>query len=192
MTAGDIVPVDEFDQTPLADRENAGGSFELTSIGLVVHGRPTLEQYIAEFSKMRQIQTAMQWYLGDLVNYGEPAYGEKYAQAIESGYDPDYLRNLSYIAQRFPMARRNAQCTWSQHALVASMPNEDADRWLALSAARGLTRAALKALIDPEGAPKPLISGEMSLLDLRDEVDRLISEGYIYQVKVSVRKRKLK
>jgi hypothetical protein len=73
----------------------------------------------------------IQWLLGDWIAYGNQKFGERYARASKiSGYDPQTLMNMVYVATRFPVSRRRENLSWSHHETLAALDPEDQDRWL--------------------------------------------------------------
>src|SRR5829696_7151468 len=56
------------------------------------------------------------WYLGDLLNFGEHRYGEKYAQAVEAtGYTAQALMDACWVASRFTISRRRENLSIHDH-----------------------------------------------------------------------------
>lgn len=61
--------------------------------------------------------------IGDWLLYGEAAYGETYAQAInELGYEYQSLANLRWVSKVFPLDARQAGLSWSIHKMAAGLP----------------------------------------------------------------------
>lgn len=75
---------------------------------------------------------AVQWWLGDWVNYGEATYGETYSQALEATeYEEKTLRNYAYVARNIQMSRRRDNLTFSVHSEIVGLPTaKEQDRWL--------------------------------------------------------------
>lgn len=116
--------------------------FEFTPRGLVVHGTPPIEEWLRRFADLRNAHDALLWCLGDMLNYGEAAYGEKYAQAIElTGYDPDYLRNVAYVARQVDLSLRSDDLRWSHHRVLAAkwITRQDKARIIDQAAKSGMT-----------------------------------------------------
>jgi hypothetical protein len=69
--------------------------------------------------------------LGDWISYGNTKFGERYARASKiTGYDPQTLMNMVYVASRFPISRRRENLSWSHHEALASLQPEEQDLWL--------------------------------------------------------------
>lgn len=100
------------------------GDFCISRTGLTVTGAPTYEDWAAIGETLRFLEGAIQWALGDWLNYGEHRWGEKYAQAVdEKDYDYDYgtLRNLAWVAGSIDLSFRNDNLTFAHHMQVAPL-----------------------------------------------------------------------
>jgi hypothetical protein len=85
---------------------------------------------------------SLNFWIGDWLNYGNAAYGAKYAIAIDifkdegsAGYglSEGTLRNFASVASRIQMSLRRDKLSWSHHVAVADHFKEDKDKdvWLA-------------------------------------------------------------
>jgi hypothetical protein len=73
-----------------------------------------------------EIGRACQWWIGDWLNYGERAYGEKYAQGMAAtGYELQTLTNMAWVAARVEISRRREILSWSHHAEVAALESDE-------------------------------------------------------------------
>ena len=90
---------------------------------------------------------AVQWWLGDWLNYGEPAYGEKYSQALEAtGIPLATLEQYSYVARNIQTLRRHKNVTFSVHSDAARLPTvNEQDRWLGKAAEGEWSRAEFRS-----------------------------------------------
>jgi hypothetical protein len=71
------------------------------------------------------------WWIGDWLSYGNHAFGERYARASRiTGYDAQTLMNMAYVASRFEVSRRRGMLSWSHHAEIAAMSQDEQDHWL--------------------------------------------------------------
>lgn len=125
-------------------------AFEFTPRGLVVHGAPSIDEWLRRVGELRDAQDALLWCLGDMLNYGEARYGEKYAQvAEETGYDPDYLRNVAYVARQFDLSLRSDKLRWSHHRALAAqwIKPEDRARIIAEAEQKRLTVDEIRARV---------------------------------------------
>jgi hypothetical protein len=96
----------------------------------------------------RQLQLAdmaVQWWIGDWLNFGERKYGEKYAQAIEeTGRAMQTLKNYAYVARQIETSRRRDVVDFSTHAEVASLEPEDQEKVLAKAAKEHQSRNTVR------------------------------------------------
>lgn len=71
------------------------------------------------------------WWIGDWLRYGNERFGERYARAARiTGYDAQTLMNMVYVASRFDFSRRREGLSWSHHAELAAMAEEEQEQWL--------------------------------------------------------------
>ena len=71
------------------------GHFQLTPTGLVVRGTPKFEEWENVRGGSPEAEGAVQFWIGDWLNYGEHTYGEKYAQAVSAAVRADHrVRSL--------------------------------------------------------------------------------------------------
>ncbi len=127
------------------------GPFSLTATGLTATGRPSFEEWAHCGAVLKQIGGAVQFWLGDWLAFGEGAYGERVAQALEaSAYEESTLRNCAWVARAVPPARRREAVPFALHQEVAPLPPEEQDRWLAKAETEQCSRAELRAAIRRE------------------------------------------
>lgn len=97
------------------------------------------------------------WVIGDLLNYGEAVYGEKYAQAAEStGLAQSTLENYCSVCNRVPRSRRRKQLAFSIHAEVASLSPTEQTEWLSKAAREGWKRGRIREELAPRRAAAAL------------------------------------
>jgi len=85
-------------------------------------------------------------WLGDWLAYGERAYGETYAQALDAtDYEYGTLRDAMWVTKQFALSRRRDNLSWSHHREVAALPPDRQDHWLDRAEAEGLTRNGLRS-----------------------------------------------
>ena len=85
------------------------------------------------------------WWIGDWLRYGNAKYGEKYSRALKlTGYDVQTLKNMVYVASRFEPSRRRDVLSWTHHAEVAALSDEDQEVWLNRAVAERLSVRSLR------------------------------------------------
>lgn len=92
----------------------------------------------------------IQFALGDWLNYGERAYGEKYVQAVnETEYTYGTLRNFASIAGLIEPSRRRYNVFFGHYSAVASLDADAQDALLREAEEKDLkvwqTRASVNA-----------------------------------------------
>lgn len=141
------------------------GAFTLAKNGLVVTGTPTINEWQDCGRVLRRIEGAVQFWIGDWVNYGEKAYGEKYVEARDvTGLDQRTVEDYAYVAKNVESTLRNVDVSFSVHKVVAPLAPILQAEILSRAAAEALTVRAVKDLVraDAHGAKVAAISaGEL-------------------------------
>lgn len=113
-------------------------------------GKPSFEEWFELGDVLGRIEGGVHWWLGDWCNYGEAAYGEKYAQALdETPFAYDTLRRDAYTAAAFEMGRRRPNLSYNHHRELLGLNQEEADGLLDNTEAR---LGELLAGIDKSGS----------------------------------------
>jgi hypothetical protein len=95
-----------------------------------------------------RVGKAMQFWLGDALQYGEDRYGEEYAQAAsETGYSEESLRGFQWVSSRIPPSVRRLTLSWSHHQVAAG--SEDPKTWLDTAEANQWSVKDLRHAIRP-------------------------------------------
>lgn len=77
------------------------------------------------------VRARLPWKIGDLLNYGEANYGEKYAQAFDDCLvEYHTMQNWRWLCRSFPVSRRRESLSWSHHEVVAKLSEKQQDTWL--------------------------------------------------------------
>jgi hypothetical protein len=99
------------------------------------------------------------WCLADWLNYGEDHYeGEgRYTAGMRiTGLEYGSLRNVAYVADRFPLSRRRDTLSFGHHQEVASIADEEAqDHLLSAAEVEGLSVKALRERVTELKGGKP-------------------------------------
>lgn len=135
----------------------ATSTFAVTPNGLQVAGQPTFDQWLEFGHRLAQIRSAVQWSIGDWINYGENRWGEKYAQALdEFDYEYGYLRNMAWIARCFEVSRRSDKLSWSHHATLAGLEPPTQTKLMQEAASQRLSRAELRERVKETKVAPPV------------------------------------
>jgi hypothetical protein len=131
----------------------------------------------------RQLQLAdlaVQWWIGDWLNFGEHHYQDKYAQAVEEfGRQKHTLINYAYVARSIPESRRRDAVDFSTHAEVASLKPEDQEKVLAQAAKEHLSKKSVRREADRirrASKPKPIDTELVLSKEARTYLDEYIEE----------------
>jgi N6-adenosine-specific RNA methylase IME4 len=138
------------------------GAFSLKPTGLLVKGKPSFDEWEQCGKVLQRIEGAVQWWLGDWLNYGEKRYGEKYSQALEAtGYAVQTLMDAAWVASKIEISLRKEILPYNVQKEVASLTPEqqaavladaEAEAWTVLDTRRAVRQ--IKARIGP-ASPMP-------------------------------------
>lgn len=122
---------------------------------LVISDEISFEEWQQAVETFARLGDCWQWWLGDLLAFGETKWGEMYAQALDST-EMKYqtLRNLKWVSGRFDPHRRREGVSWSHHAEIAAIDNKKKQNdLLRLCQSKGLSRKKLREHLakDTEG-----------------------------------------
>lgn len=138
--------------------------FDWCDMGLRVIGAPTFQQWEQvgillrlEHAQLSRLATKVQFAIGDWLNYGERAYGEKYAQALtETDYAQGTLQNFAYVARKVTPSLRRETLTYKHHAVVAPLDPPAQSAWLEKAESGEWSANALSEKVQAEqGNPPP-------------------------------------
>lgn len=129
-------------------RELEYSSFRLSQTGLEPIGDPTLEQWIECGAFINKSERAVHFWIGDWLNYGEKAWGDRYAEALEkTRYEYKTLRNDKWVASRVPSERRRPELSFDHHAAVAEFSAEEQEDLLADAVAYGVNNERFRKYV---------------------------------------------
>jgi len=76
---------------------------------------------------VREVEGAVQWWLGDWLNYGQRTYGETYKKARTlTGYDVQTLKNYAWVAKRFTPSLRKDDLPFTHYLYTAGLEDGQA------------------------------------------------------------------
>ena len=95
--------------------------------------------------RLIEVGRRIQWWIADALAFGEAAYGERYAQVLETdAYTYDSLRNLAWVSRSVAPSRRRDTVPFSHHAEVAALEPDEQDMFLAQCEEEGINRHELR------------------------------------------------
>jgi N6-adenosine-specific RNA methylase IME4 len=120
----------------------------LTRTGLTITGDMPYERWEFLGQKLREFEGSVMWWIGDWLNYGESAYGEKYSQAIDAtDYAYGTLRNAAFVSGRLELSRRRDNLSWSHHSEVASLEPAVQDALLDKAVQHGMSQKEFREFV---------------------------------------------
>lgn len=120
----------------------------ISQTGWVAQRNLDIEEWIAAGRLLGGMSRCSQWGIGDWIRYGNAKFGERYKRASEiTGYDPQTLMNMVYVASRFEISRRREILSWSHHEVVAGLEVKEQERWLDRAVTEGWQRSHLRSLV---------------------------------------------
>src|SRR5215831_479476 len=138
----------------------------LTETGLCLPEQLSFEDWLETGGWLARVEHTYRWCIGDWLNYGDRAYGEKYHDGLHM-FDLDYgsLRDCAWVAANIELSRRRDKLSWSHHREIADLLPDEQDAWLDRAEAGHWSRQelrkrirGLKALAEADLLPKtPLL-----------------------------------
>ncbi len=128
----------------------ADPKFTITPTGINFHEELNFEEWDALGQKLAPIGKSIGFIIGDWINYGETAYGDKYKEALAStGIAYQTLANYSYVARKVEFSLRKENLDWYQHATVAKLKTpEEKQHWLEMAEKHNLSVRRLRKSIN--------------------------------------------
>jgi hypothetical protein len=77
--------------------------------------------------------SAVYWWVGDWLVFGEEHFGEEHSQALDeitANYRDETLRNMAWVASRIPRVSRLTDLSWSKHQAAAALSAPDQEEVL--------------------------------------------------------------
>lgn len=96
----------------------------------------TYEEWYQVGMTLNLIGRAMNWWIGDHLNYGEDHFGESFSQIIDDhlqSIPTETLKKLKAVARRYHKSRRVPELSWSHHFRLAYTEPAIADKILAIA-----------------------------------------------------------
>jgi hypothetical protein len=112
--------------------------------------------------------SAVYWWIGDWLVFGEEHFGEEHSQALDeitANYRDETLRNMAWVASRIPRVSRLTDLSWSKHQAAAALSAPDQEEVLDAAVEEGWSvnrirdevkqRRRRKAFVEPaQSAPR--------------------------------------
>ena len=97
------------------------------------------------------VDSGINWWVGDWLNYGEMKYGEAYKEAMNlTGWEYQRLANAKYVSGKVEFSSREENLSWRHHAVVAPLAAAEQEKWLAVAEVEMLSKRELRKAIKAE------------------------------------------
>jgi len=128
LATGEILDERPTDTIPALSAQ----AFTATPTGLVVSRESVDYEIWAEYGRgLQRVQKAIHFVLGDWLNYGDRAYGEKYTQALENTpFEYQTLADDKWVTEQLEFSRRRENLSFAHHREVAPLDPDEQDHWL--------------------------------------------------------------
>jgi hypothetical protein len=118
-----------------------------------------IESWKALGAKIAFYSNATSWWLGDWLVFGRMKYGRRYKEGVAlTGLEYQTLRNYAVVARRFELSRRRDNLSFQHHAELCSLPDDDQEFWLDVSAEQHWSKTELRRRVRAH-APGRLAAG---------------------------------
>ncbi len=136
-----------------------------TATSLELPAGLSFEEWQETGGVLNHIEGAIHWWIGDWCNYGERAYGETYAQAIEqTGYAYQTVAHDAWVAGKVEVCRRRQSLSFAHHQEVAKLEPTEQAEWLDKAEENSWTRRELRRALAPDSSPPALPAGTWDVL----------------------------
>lgn len=123
---------------------------EFTETGLTIKDGITINDWLKLGKTLDTMQGAIQWWIGDWLNYGEKKYGEMYSQALsDSKYGYQALADMKWVASRIKFSLRKESLNWSHYKEVAGLTPKQQSHYLEFAEKEKLSVRALREMVKP-------------------------------------------
>jgi hypothetical protein len=109
---------------PQGDGTFRAGEFMLTPVGVQIPDGTSADSWSELGDVLLKLNGAIQWLIGDWLNYGNRVWGKTYEDIAEvTGYEVESLYNLASVCAKIPFSLRNENLDFSHHSVVAHIPD---------------------------------------------------------------------
>ena len=103
---------------------------EYSKIGLILDDSIEYDVWQDIGDWLKNTEGAIQWYIGDWLNFGERRYGELYSQALDAGANPQTWMDYKWVSGKVKTSLRNEALNFNHHRVVAPLTEEEQIYWL--------------------------------------------------------------
>ena len=133
--------------------------------GLQFTGQQSLGMWEQVGSRLFSFADSSTWWIADWLVYGETTFRDRYEEAIKrTSLSYQTLRNYTWVARRFPLARRRQALSFSHHLEVVALEQPEQDYWLRkaeeLTWSRNRLRAEVRASLATRHTETPQLQAD--------------------------------
>ncbi|MEQ0559619.1 LmbU family transcriptional regulator [Amycolatopsis sp. NEAU-NG30] len=137
-----------------------GRGVQVHKSGLLFTAQQSLGMWEQVGSRLFSFADSSTWWIADWLVYGETTFQDRYEEAIkQTSLSYQTLRNYTWVARRFPLARRRQVLSFSHHLEVVALAQPEQDYWLRkaeeLTWSRNRLRAEIRASQATRDAESP-------------------------------------
>jgi hypothetical protein len=129
---------------------------QMTKTRLVIPEDTSFSDWEDIGKKLKNVEGAVQFWIGDWINFGERKWGDKYQFVHdELGFSYDYISQIASVSKKFPgnsvagngiegTPTRHENLSFSHHVEVATIPGPVAERLLIKAETENLSKRELR------------------------------------------------
>lgn len=160
----------------------------ISRTGMLITGKLSVEEWRDLAPSIGEVASSIAFIVGDWLVYGQGRFGgdgspaskvngQAYKLALAAtGLDLSTLQNYAYVSRSIPYQMRSERLSWEHHRLLAKLPDEEIQSWLAACVAeedagrRMSTRRLRKSLClgrvanDADLEPDPADKGQLNYI----------------------------
>lgn len=127
---------------------------EIYHTGALIPNSITKTECIEVIKKLIESESFIQFAIGDFLQYYEKTWGDGYEELMAAtGLSYGTICNYKSIAKKVPLSNRNEKLSFSHHAEVASLDEEEQKEMLDIAEKDNLNREDLRLKIKEKKSP---------------------------------------
>jgi hypothetical protein len=155
---------------------------------MLIKGKLSLDEWRDLAPSIGEVASSIAFIVGDWLVYGQGCFGNDTTPASKvdghsyqlalaaTGLDLSTLQNYAYVSRSIPYALRSERLSWEHHRLLAKLPDDEIQSWIATCVAedsagrRMSTRRLRKSLnlgrvaTDADLEPDPADKGQLNYI----------------------------
>jgi hypothetical protein len=172
-------------------QELMGVRVGLDEVSLMIPDGVGYEKVEGMLGALKGLHDCVKWWIGDLLEYAERSYGEKYSQLLDATeFEYKTLRNIRWTVGRVGVRVRRKELTFWHHAEVAGLVEVEQERYLGEAVGKGWSvrqlREAVKSGVKGERKVSRVEAYEVALKLVRqviaDGVDGEVVQERVLQI----------